>query len=108
MKEVKAYIKSHKLEDVTHALRQLEGLTGMSAVGVTGFGRSGDASPDQLELLEKHVKVEVVCRDELVEEVVSLIQKVAHTGLRGDGKIYVSHVSRALRIETGERGNGAV
>ena len=44
-------------------------------MGVKGFGRSGDASPDQLELLEKHVKVEIVCRDGLVEEVVLLIQK---------------------------------
>ena len=108
MKEVKAYIKSHKLEDVTHALLQVEGLTGMSAVGVKGFGRSRGASSDHLELLEQHVKVEVVCRDELVEEVVSVIQQVAYTGLRGDGKIYVSRVSKAVRIETGERGDRAV
>ncbi|MFP4165349.1 MAG: P-II family nitrogen regulator [Chitinispirillaceae bacterium] len=55
-----------------------------------------------------HVKLEIVCRDELVEQVVSAVQKGAHTGLRGDGKIYVSSVDDAVRISTGERGEAAV
>jgi nitrogen regulatory protein PII len=38
------------------------------------------------------VKIEILCRDELVEEVVSAIGESAHTGLRGDGKIYVTPV----------------
>ena len=39
MKEVKAYIKPHKLSDVTLALQKLKGLTGMSVVDMRGFGR---------------------------------------------------------------------
>ena len=54
------------------------------------------------------VKLEIVCRDELVEEVVAIIEKTAHTGLRGDGKIYVTPVETAVRISTGERGEKAV
>lgn len=114
MKEVKAYIKPHKLEDVVHALHGVQGLTGMSAVEVKGFGRgSGEEGEryrvdEKLELLGRQTKVEVVCRDDLVEEVLSTIQGAACTGLRGDGKIYVSSVEEALRIETGERGERAV
>ena len=54
------------------------------------------------------IKLEVVCRNESLEEVVSAIEKAAHTGLKGDGKIYVSDIEAAVRISTGERGDAAV
>ena len=55
-----------------------------------------------------HVKLEIVCRDNLVKQVVDAIQRGAHTGLRADGKIYISEVTDAIRISTGERGEAAV
>ena len=54
------------------------------------------------------MKIEIFCKDENVEEIVSLIEKTAHTGLRGDGKICVSPVEIAVRISTGERGEKAL
>jgi nitrogen regulatory protein P-II 1 len=36
------------------------------------------------------------------------IQKAAHTGRIGDGKIFVSTVEEAIRIRTGERGTDAI
>jgi nitrogen regulatory protein PII len=54
------------------------------------------------------MKLEILCKDEKVDEIVSLIEKTAHTGLRGDGKIYVSPVEMAVRISTGDRGDEAV
>jgi len=113
MKEIRAYVKEERFAAVAHALRSVEGLTGMSAVRVEGFGRSrhlGRRHPVErdLELLAFHVRLEVVCRDELVEQVVAAILTHARTGLRGDGKIYVSPVEDAIRIATGERGEGSV
>ncbi|MGK7346434.1 MAG: P-II family nitrogen regulator [Candidatus Nitrospinota bacterium M3_3B_026] len=113
MKEIKAYIKPHKLSSVTLALRKVEGLTGMSVVDVRGFGRSRGKGErhgiaDDLEDFVPHVKIEIVCRGDMAEEVVSVISEAAHTGLRGDGKIYVSSVEEAVRIENGERGGAAV
>lgn len=55
-----------------------------------------------------HIKFEIICSDELVEQVVNAIEKNAHTGLRGDGKIYVSPVEDAVRISYGERGEPAI
>ncbi len=113
MKEVKAYIKPHRLSQVTLALQKLDGLTGMSVANVRGFGRTRaknathKITEDAIDYVP-HVKIEIVCRDELVGEIVSVIEKAAHTGLRGDGKIYVSQVAEAVRISTGERGDGAV
>ncbi|MFQ5779245.1 MAG: P-II family nitrogen regulator [Nitrospiria bacterium] len=113
MKEIKAYIKPHKLSQVTLALHDVEGLTGMSVTDARGFGRSRakDAPRRIVEDLADyvpHVKIEVVCSDEIVEKVITVIQEAAYTGLRGDGKIYVSSIETAIRIETGERGEGAV
>jgi len=84
----------------------------MSVNSIEGWGRStshGEVGPhDDPSGLEKHVKVEVFCVDQLVEEVVVAIEKAAHTGLRGDGKIYVIPVEEAVRISSGERGDIAV
>ena len=113
MKEIKAYIKRHKLDDVTLALRNVKKLTGMSVVDVRGFGRSRkkeSSTGDSDEFIDyvPHVKIEIVCHDELADEIVSMIEKKAHTGLHGDGKVYVTNVETSIRIETGERGEGAV
>jgi nitrogen regulatory protein P-II 1 len=48
----------------------------------------------------RHVKIEIVCEAELVDEIVSIIIERAHTGLRGDGRIFISNVETAIRIET--------
>jgi nitrogen regulatory protein PII len=113
MKEIKAYIKPHKLSKVTLALHKIEGLTGMSVVDTRGFGR-GKAKKYPDRIVEDavdyipNVKIEIVCLDDMVDEIVSVIEKTAHTGLSSDGKIYVSKIEDAVRIRTGERGEEAV
>jgi nitrogen regulatory protein PII len=112
MKEIKAYIKPNRLSAVTLALHQVEELSGMSVTDVRGFGRSRAKGArhrvvDDLVDYAPQVKLEIICRDDLVEKIVSVIQQAAHTGLRGDGKIYISPIEDAVRIETGERGETA-
>lgn len=108
MKEIKAYIAEHKLGPVTRALHKVKGLTGVSAIECKGYGR-GLVTTAEPELgFHLGVKLEVICQDELVDVVIDAIEKVAHTGLKGDGKIYVASIEQAVRISTGERGKGAV
>jgi nitrogen regulatory protein P-II 1 len=112
MKEIKAYIKPHMLSKVTRALQKIEGLTGMSVTDIRGYGRGrakgAQRGDDDLLDYSLRMKIEIFCKDEFVEEIVSLIEKTAHTGLRGDGKICVSPVEIAVRISTGERGEKAL
>jgi nitrogen regulatory protein PII len=112
MKEIKAYIKPHMLSKVTRALQKVEGLTGMSVTDVRGFGRGrakgAPRGDDDLLDYSLRMKIEIFCKDENVDEIVSLIERTAHTGLRGDGKICVTPVEMAVRISTGERGEIAV
>jgi len=52
--------------------------------------------------------MEVVVRDADTETVLHIIAETARTGSLGDGKIFVMPVAEALRVRTGERGEGAV
>ncbi|AMV70614.1 nitrogen regulatory protein P-II [Desulfuromonas sp. DDH964] len=111
MKEVKAYIKRHKLNEVILALRKVEGLTGVSILSMQGVGKGWhdrDADLDVFANRPPGVKLEICCRDDLVEAVVAAIERAAHTGLKGDGKIYVANLEKAVRISNGEQGEGAV
>lgn len=104
MKEIKAYIKEMKREAVTHALHEIEGLQGASFSNILGFGRGKEKSSGYSPNFDpsgyvKHVKVEVVCDDNLEALVVAAIHKAAHTGLRGDGRIFVHEVCQSVRIQ---------
>ena len=52
--------------------------------------------------------MEAVVADEGVQGAIEAITKAAQTGKIGDGKIFVSDVGEAVRIRTGETGDGAL
>ena len=112
MKMIMAVVKPFKLDDVREALAPL-GLQGMTASEVKGFGRQkGQAEIYRgaeyvVHFLPK-VKLEIVVNDDQVESVIETIQKSAHTGKIGDGKIFVYDVSSVVRIRTGERDQDAL
>ena len=54
--------------------------------------------PFEVHHLPASLKLEVVCSDERIDEVVSLIARGAQTGNRGDGIIAVQDVEKVLRI----------
>jgi nitrogen regulatory protein PII len=113
MKLIIAFIKPHRLSAVTLALHEIKELTGVSVSNVRGFGReraknaSDSITEDLIDYLPR-VRIEIACLDDLVDDVISTIEKNAHTGLRGDGKIYVLNVGEAVRVSSGERGDGAI
>ena len=114
MKEIKAIIQPFMLSKVINALKELEGLPGVTVdTSVHGFGKSrgADAAHRVVDGLVEYVpkaKLEVVVPDRLVDAVVSTILKAAHTGNPGDGKIFVYNVQEIVKIRTGERGEGAI
>jgi nitrogen regulatory protein P-II 1 len=113
MKMVIAFVKKNKFDEVMLALHQIEGLTGASSSEIHGFGRdrSSPNAEQKSEIsldFQPHIRLEVACRSELVEDVVSTIKDAAHTGLLGDGKIYVLPLEESVRIRTGEHGESAV
>lgn len=108
MKQIIAYIKPHRLAEVTLALQRIQDLRGMSVTNVRGFGRRDEQdtprSLDDLMDFAPYVRIEIFCKDDLADELVALIDRKALTGLRGDGKIYVIDVNKAYKIGRGEIG----
>ena len=107
MKQIVAYIKPNKLSAVTLALHKLEGLSGMSVSEVRGFGSDRIPKTDQIiqPLVDyaPNTRIEVLCDDDQVFEIVWTIENAAHTGQNGDGKIYALDVCRTVCIQTGRR-----
>ncbi|RFC44544.1 MAG: nitrogen regulatory protein P-II 1 [Verrucomicrobia bacterium] len=112
MKKIEAIIKPFKLEEVKDALAEI-GVEGMTVTEVKGFGRQKGhteiyrGSEYTVDFLPK-IKVEVVITDALADQAVAAIVKAAKTGKIGDGKVFVSGVSEAVRIRTDETGDRAV
>src|SRR3954466_13945272 len=102
MKKIEAIIKPFKLDDVVEALAEI-GIEGVSVAEIRGFGRQKGRTEIYkgaeyvVDFLPK-VKIEMVVAEDLVERAVQAIQKAAHTGKIGDGKIFVIPVESAVRI----------
>ncbi|MCC7262836.1 MAG: P-II family nitrogen regulator [Candidatus Latescibacteria bacterium] len=114
MKEIKAIIQPFLVTRVVEALKQIEGLPGLTVDrDIRGFGKTqADESrykivDDLVEYVPK-AKLEIVVPDELAEKVIQTIQTHAHTGNPGDGKIFVVEVAEVIKIRTGERGEKAI
>ena len=112
MKKIEAIIKPFKLEEVKDVVHEI-GVQGMSVTEIKGFGRQKGHTETyrgaeyMVDFLPK-LKIEIVVKDDLLDEAIERISEVARTGKIGDGKIFVIPVEEAVRIRTGERGEGAV
>jgi|SRR5215813_10120797 nitrogen regulatory protein P-II 1 len=112
MKKIEAIVRHFKLDDVKNALSQ-QGIAGMTVTEVRGFGRQKGhtemyrGTEYTVDFVPK-VKVEVVVDDAKLRAAIDAIVRSAQTGQIGDGKIFVSDLSDAVRIRTGETGSSAL
>lgn len=112
MKKIEAIIRPYKLDDVKEALLE-EGIHGMTITEVRGYGRQKGhketyrGSEYQIEFVPK-IKIEIVVDNKLLEKAVDAILRTAKTGQVGDGKIFISDISDAIRIRTDESGKAAL
>jgi nitrogen regulatory protein P-II 1 len=107
MKLVTAIVKPFKLDDVRAALETF-GIKGMTVSEASGFGRQRGhtevyrGAEYTVDLVPK-VRIEVLCEDDDVADVVDVVTKGAQTGKIGDGKVWVTTVETVVRVRTGER-----
>jgi len=113
MKKIEAIIKPFKLEEVKDALVEA-GIEGLTVSEVKGYGRQQGHSELYrgaeyvVEFIPK-VKIEiVVSSDEYLEKAIEAIKENAKTGKIGDGKIFVSDISKTIRIRTDEEDEEAL
>jgi nitrogen regulatory protein P-II 1 len=106
MKMIKAIIRPERLDYVKKALEE-KGIYGMTVMAVEGRGdqkgislqyRGGQIS---VEFISK-VQIEIVVKENDVEQVIETVKASARTGKIGDGRVFILPVERAIRVRTGE------
>jgi nitrogen regulatory protein PII len=113
MKRIIAIIKPNMLDDVIFALHQVKDFPGATMTDVRGMGRGIHRHVKESQLppsfgYPAQVRIEIVCIDDQVDEIVTTIERNAQTGKQGDGKIFTAPVDGACRISTGQRGEDAI
>lgn len=112
MKKIEAVVRHHRLDAIKSSLVEA-GFHGMTVTEVRGFGRQKGKTETYrgaeytIDFLPK-LKVEVIVADDQAAKVISTIMAAARTGQIGDGKLFVSDISEAVRIRTGENGTSAL
>jgi nitrogen regulatory protein P-II 1 len=112
MEKVEAIIRPEALQGVQDALDGL-GVSGLTVTEVVGCGRQKGYTEQyrgarvNISLLRK-IKVEAVVPSDVVQSAVDAIITAARTGEEGDGRVFVSPISQAIRIRTGEAGEESV
>ncbi len=112
MKKIEAFIRHEAFEPIRTELLE-RGFPSLSVSEVKGSGRQkGIVETYRGSSLTVNVrpklKLEVVVSDRDKSIVVETILKHARSGMVGDGKVFVMHVEEAIRIRTGEEGDGVL
>ena len=112
MKKLECVNRPHKLEEVREALERVD-VHGLTVTEVRGFGRQ-KGHVEQYRGVEykaefqPKLKLEILIRDDQVDECIRVVQESAKTGKFGDGKIFISDMKDVLRIRTVDRGEQAL
>ena len=109
---VVAIIRPDRLTDVKRALAEV-GAPSLTVTDVSGRGsqpakKSQWRGEEYVVDLHQKVKVECVVADIPAKDVAEAIADAAHTGEKGDGKIFILPVDDAIQVRTGKEGPEAV
>ena len=112
MKKIEAVIQPFKRADVREALKGI-GIDGMTIYDERGHGRQKGhkevyrGQEYEVDLLPQ-VKIEALVSSDRVDETVNTIVESARTGKIGDGKVFISDITEAVRIRNSEHDDEAL
>lgn len=105
MREVKAFIREKRANEVMRALRAkgFGSLTVSEAEGTGKYTKKSDSPSLRFPLAHsKMSKLEIVCKKEDVVSIVKTIHEHGGKGEKGEGLIYVSEVLQIYKVRTGK------
>lgn len=112
MKKLEIIIQPEKLEHLKTILDE-NAANGLMITNIMGYGNQKGykkmyrGAEYGVNLLPK-IKIETIVGAEIAEVIINKVVAEIQTGTYGDGKIFVYEVEDAVRIRTGERGEGAL
>ena len=112
MKEIKAYLRPNLLDPVIRGLEDA-GARDITVIRVDAINAA--VNPEEQHFVQKYntkysavAKLELVCRDANAPSFAEIIRKLACTGTRGDGRIFIAELSGAINIRNGATGEDAL
>ncbi len=112
MKKIEAVIKPYTLDKLREALEAI-GISGLTIYEVRGHGRQKGhtelyrGAEYTVDFIPK-LKLEAIIPDDKEDQVIETITQTCNTGKIGDGKIFVSDMTKVVRIRTGELNESAL
>lgn len=106
MKEVKAFVKPFKVNDILNSLMVAgyPNLTVSLAEGTGTYISEDTEYSSHFSITNSKVaKIEIVCSDKDVTKIVEIISQIGRTGNPGDGIIYVSEVQQVFKVRNGDQ-----
>lgn len=106
MKMVQAIVRPERLDNIKKALEE-KGFIAMTIIDVTGRGEQKGITLEyrgnkvEVDTLPK-IKLEIVVKDEQVDQLIAIIRAAGRTGKFGDGKIFVLPVEMMAKVRTDE------
>ncbi|MCF6171344.1 MAG: P-II family nitrogen regulator [Bacteroidales bacterium] len=105
MKEIKAFVRPNKVNEIIHHLKDA-GFEHITISDAEGTGKYEDESKAfvsrKFSITDSEIsKLEMVVRKKEVDTIVGIISEYGKTDHPGDGIIYVSDVEKAFRVKTG-------
>ena len=102
MKEIKAFIRAERAEEVLDALAEV-GIANATLTHVLSWGPHVDPGRGKVSLefgreVNLMVKLEVICPDQEEDRLLEVARRAACTGQSGDGVISVTTVNRFVKI----------
>lgn len=114
MKQIKAFVQRNKLDSIIDAVEK-QGVGGLTVIQAQGRGKGerpmiGDPRGTSLHKAQFNTleSIIVIVDDSQVDFVVNAIVDTASTGLKGDGKIFVTPVEESIDIGTKQSGPHAL
>lgn len=112
MKKIEAIVRLSRFEQVRDALAEIE-VRFFTLTEVKGFGlqsshrmvyRGSTYDADYIARLQ----LDILCQDDMAEQIVQTIMAAGRTGEVGDGKIVIYDVEQIVRIRTAETNEAAI
>ncbi len=112
MKLIKAFVRTTRVDEVVRAL-EAAGAPGITISRVHGVGYGYEPllftfAPSEYYKMLEVSKIEVVCCAPDVECLVEALVKAAHTGVQGDGIVFVTPVEQAIKVRNGDKNSKAL
>ena len=103
MLKIEAIIRSSVLQDI-QAILAKNGIPTFSVyqVQITGVHKAHKSLRNKTSDFIPKSKLEILCPDNIGDEIVKIIQDTARTGEKGDGIVYVYKINKLVKIRNGD------